>query len=252
MSMDRDTARQLLPCFVCGDLPGPVAAQVQAVLDAHPDLQAQADDLRAAEETCRSLVAELAGQVPALALLDRAAPPEPLGAGRALLAVAAALLLVVLGAWRLGQHPPVDGLLAHHQAFATEQAPGFLAETDPHALASALMATRAGPYLGMVSDLSAMGLQVVGGGLTPGDRLGTAVVYTDGERRYVCQMFGGVAPTDPPALVEQVGAHTLRVYQVGELSVVVWQEGGMVCLFSGERPPAELLAMVQAKLGRRA
>lgn len=267
MKLDLQTTRQLLPCFVCGDLDEDVAAQVQAVLDANPRLQAEADAMRSAEAACLELMAELAGEIPDLGPISLvpdqddfpgsppvAAPAQPalapaaLAPAWSLLAAAAALVLVFLGAWRLGQHPPVDGLLAQHQPFVSQQVDGFIAETDPTALGMALMATEAGAYLGMVSDLSPLGLELVGGGLATGDRLGTVVVYTDGDKRYVCQMYGRPAPTDPPDIVKQVGAHTLRAYQVGELSVVVWEEGGMVCLWSGQGTPEQMLAMVEEKM----
>ncbi len=253
MSMDVSTARALLPCYVCGDIDEQVGAELEALLARHPDLQAEAAYLRSAESVCREALAQLAGQLPGDGAAVRPAPVGPPAlplrhAVVSLLAAAAALALVVLGTQLLAQRPPVDGLLAQHAPFAAESAPGFVHESDPQKLSAALIAAGISPAMAGVADLRSHGLELVGGGLATGDRPGTVVVYTDGQRRYVCQMYAAPGPTALPIAARDVDGRLLRAYEADGLSVVVWEELGMVCLFSAQAPADTLLAMVEAKI----
>ncbi len=255
MTLDPVKVRELLPCYVCGDLPEAVAAQVRAILDQHPALAAEARHLERAEDACRELLIGLADDIPNLEPLvvlpvAHVAPVRsaPARGWLALAAAAAGLLFVLGGAGLLARHPAVDGLLAQHAPFADHSAAGFIDESDPGALAAALVRAGATPSLGSVADLRQFGLELVGGGLATGDRLGTVVVYEKDGKRYVCQMYNGVAPKDTPVATRSVDGRVLRAYEDGDLAVVVWREAGMVCLFSGHAPPDQLLAMVAAKL----
>ncbi|RME20333.1 MAG: hypothetical protein D6798_20715 [Deltaproteobacteria bacterium] len=259
MTLDRRTLRELLPCYVCGDLPEPIAAQVRELLARDAELAAEARNLEGAQDACRELLLGMADELPDLAALVVApvldpprAPAAPVRGGWALVAAAVGLLFVLGGVGILSRHPPVDGLLAQHAPFAAGQVDGFIAESDPDALAAALVRAGALPELGAVPDLRPLGLHLLGGGLATGDRPGTVVVYEKDGQRFVCQMFPGSAPRDMPVATRRVAGRTLRAYVDGDLAVVVWREAGMVCLFSGRAPPETLLAMVQAKLEFRA
>ncbi|NOY25932.1 MAG: hypothetical protein GXP62_08685 [Oligoflexia bacterium] len=260
MTLDVSHARQILPCFVCGDLPPQIAVQVQALLDAHPQLAAEADALKGAEGACRALMERLAEEYPDDLLdfddLSLSADPDPvptlaapLRPWMALLAAAASLLLVVGAVTALhASQPALQGLPDQHALHVAADDPAFIAQTDPATLGQALVAGGVEPGLAMVPDLSALGLDLVGGQPVSG-RPGAVLVYQgQGGHRYVCQLYSGAPPTDPPDAVRHVAGTTLRGFQRGNLGVVVWQAYGMFCMFTGDGPVDQLLAMISKRV----
>lgn len=259
MNLDAAKVRELLPCFVCGDLPEHVAAQVQAILDANPQLQTEALHLRDAEGACQEFLAGLADQMPALGDLAAPAMPElvptpalppvlPLRAPLSLLAAAAGVLLVVgMSAWQGASRAPLQGLLAKHGPITAGTDSAFVAGQDPATLRRALIDAGALPGLAMVPDLSALGLQLVGAQVTT-DRPGVVIVYQRDGIRYACQMYTGEAPADAPQAVRLVAGTLLRGFHEDGLSVVVWDAVGMVCLFSAPLPLDQLMAAVEQRM----
>jgi hypothetical protein len=251
MNLDRDTILGLLPCYVCGDLPQGVAAAIGAAVAADPELEAAVAGLRSSRVACQEAllvgIAELDLLQPAGGRPPVAAPPAGGAAGSALGLLgglgAAALVLVALTG--LGAPPrPADLALAR----AAELGAGPLLDpgADPGA---ALRAAGATPQLALAPDLSAHGLRLVGVAPIPGPRPGTAAVYERDGQRFVCQMIvAGGAPGTPDALRE-VGRLQLRGYAGPEGAVVIYDLGGMRCLFSGPLPLDALLELVAAMLG---
>jgi|GEM_PF-3126116 len=267
MSLDRSTVLAMLPCFACGDLPPEQAALVRAALDQDPELREHLAHLHGAMAACEEALGEGAlgegggdGARPPVSVaeapvseLERpvrpAASAPPLRVGAALLGLAAPLLLSIGTAATVLGPRPVDALAPNHALAAAADAPGFITQSDPAALSIALRAAGVEPGQAGVGDLSFMGLRLVGGMKAPGDRPGSILVYERDGQRFVCQMYGGEASQGAPAALATVGGHLLRAYQAGPTSVVVWEAFGMICLFSGELPAQELLAVAIQRVG---
>ena len=75
-----------------------------------------------------------------------------------------------------------------------------------------------------------------------------AVVYEKDGKRYVCQIYGAVPTALRPDRVEQVGPVVLRGFERGAQAAVSWSSGGRMCVFSGEAPVEELLAVVRRRI----
>lgn len=236
----------LLPCLVAGDLPPDLAADVQAAVDRDAALVALVAAIRSGNDACRDQVREWAGPTPTLSVAPRPLPARH-GAWPSLaLALAAALLLWVGWSQRAGTELFA---VADRGATATQAQAGFIVESDPAALSAALRGRGLTATLAMVPDLRPMGIELVGGLDSPEGRYGSVLVYARGDQRFVCQMFTTLEGAAVPALTATVHGTLLRAYERPGGAVVVWRELGMVCVFAGPLPAADLLAMVAAKRG---
>lgn len=268
--MDTSTVRALLPCHVCGDLPPDIGAQVEAALRRHPELQAEADALRSSRRACLEALRavdplpdlpsfeDTLTPVPVLHLPDdepeapprppRASPAERAWAGL-FLGVAAALLLL-LGLEHRARPLPGAGILAEHAAWA-EPGAALVRTSDPVALARALREAGVPQHSFRVPDLSAMGMQLVGGAAVAAERgLGAVVVYERDGQRFVCEFAAHVPAGPTPDLAVRVANRDLLAFETfhRDRAVVVWRDGGLFCLFSGPMAASELLTMVSARL----
>lgn len=246
MSFERDELLHLLPCHLCGDLPAGVSEQVEEALRDDAELRIMYDTLVVSREECARLLEAAREAVPELAELGHApAPPVPtvpptrpwgLAVG-----VAAALLLTVGSALQDRQDAVEQGFFDTH--VAAVESPALLAGPG---LPVALQAAGVEPRLAMAPDLSAQGFALVGVMPVPGG--GVAVVYERDGKRYVCQIYAAVPTALQPDRVEQVGPVLMRGFERGEQAAVSWSSGGRTCVFSGEVPVDELLAVVRQRL----
>ncbi len=244
MSLDRQAVSQLLPCFVCGDLPPDLIEQVQRALEADPELAAQARALREAEAACRELLAD--PDAPGRSFFS-ASPLAPQGFGRALLVAASAVLLAALGAsLHAAAQPPLGGLVEVHLQTSGSGALGFIAQEDPARLAASLRQAGVPTDLLMIADLRAEGLRLVGGQPAPSG-LGALILYEKDGVHYLCQVYRAL-PAMPPRELQQVGATTLRSYQHGSVGLVRFEGPGVVCVFSAALPAEEIAALVARRL----
>jgi anti-sigma factor RsiW len=248
MSFDRAELLHLLPCHLCGDLPEGVSDQVEVALREDGELRAMYDTLVVSREECGRLLEAAREAVPELAELGQAPPPvhhertvPPTRPWGLAIGVAAALLLTVAAAVQERQDPVEQGFFETHAA--ATQAPELLAGPG---LPGALRAAGVEPRLAMAPDLSAQGFALVGVMPVPGG--GVAVVYDKDGKRYVCQIYAAVPTSLHPDRVEQVGPVLMRGFERGDQAAVSWSSGGRTCVFSGEAPVGELLAVVRQRL----
>ena len=172
---------------------------------------------------------------------------------------AAAIALVAVLVWLGGQGRPGDA--APRQAASDFQAvvdSGSLALEMRTAQASELEAFFAGtPTLPRVRviDLAMMGFTLEGGRRhTLGNAPSALYAYrTLAGERIVCQMYEGRLEGLPPtADVRENNGFTFRVYRDGDLSMVFWQEGNLVCVLVSRLPADEVVKLAFAKAMRPA
>ena len=106
------------------------------------------------------------------------------------------------------------------------------------------------PFAARVLDLQMMGWQIASGALTSiGEHASTQIVYRDaGGRSLLCFMLAaGVDefPADGERFSE--GGITFFLFTRGEVTVVAWAEGEVLCLLSGALPASEVRALAVAK-----
>ncbi len=101
-----------------------------------------------------------------------------------------------------------------------------------------------------VFDLGMMGYQVVGGAVhEPGQRPRALFVYrgTD-DAELVCQMYIGDVSNLPPAPeVREHGGIAFHVYRAGNLTMVFWQEGDVICVLTSDARPETVIDLAFAK-----
>jgi anti-sigma factor RsiW len=106
-----------------------------------------------------------------------------------------------------------------------------------------------------VIDLGMMGFTLEGGRRHVIGGVPSALyVYrgTDGQR-LACQMFEGRLEDLPPtADLRENNGFMFRVYRDGDVSMVFWQEGDLVCVLVSRLPVEEVVALAFAKAMRPA
>lgn len=241
----------LIPDYVSDDLPPDEAELVSAALDADASLEALADQIVAARETCRAV---LESKAPSLSLpVDPPSPDlaDPLGATGgllcALIAVLAATLFMVDGLLLGGGRAEValSGVLTGHAA-ALGRAPGFVATSDPMTLSRALRQAGVSPASAAVDDWSGLRLRLKGG-LPLGDGLpGAVAMYSVDGRPLSITSVPWLADPGPPAESWMVNQARLIAYNVGETGLVVLREPatGRVRVFASAMPAEQLLALL--------
>ena len=250
--MDRSQLVELLPCFVCGDLPPEVMAQVQAAVDADPELAAVVDLLADNNELCRdALVAEAPGGL----LLERVeaeagARGWPLVVG---LACAAIFALALLLPNQHAELPSFEDDLVHASAATgdlhLDRVDGWVDADSASELEQAFLAQGLTMPMAMVADLSDLGLRVVGG--VAHDQ-GTVVTYEDADgTRFDCHMTG-VLPVGAEAAevlsAPRDGLPDLQVFDLGVQKAVLWQDGPMMCVLVTRGTRARLVQVARAKV----
>jgi anti-sigma factor RsiW len=101
-----------------------------------------------------------------------------------------------------------------------------------------------------VFDLGMMGYQVAGGSvLGDGTRSRALFVYRGADgRTLICQMYVAQT-TDLPAADEVRENNGIRflVHHEGDLTLVFWQEGDVICVLASDALPEEVIALAFAK-----
>jgi len=183
---------------------------------------------------------------------DQLAPPPRLP-GRLLpwLAAAAALAAAVwIGGrfWMTTVPDSVAGVFRAHSsnALSLEVASSDAAELEGY-LASVL------PFSTRVFDLGMMGFPLEGARVQRvGGRDGALIAYRAADGRVLlCLMYEGRVSELP----EPIDRHTndgiaFQLYRDGELTLVFWQEGAVVCVLAAEGDPDAVLQLAFAKAVR--
>lgn len=263
MTLDRQQVLDLLPCYVCGDLPDHVIGAVDAAIETDPTLQDHVHTLRSSREQCIRLLSEAPPPFPfevdasAAPTEAPAHPPTALDGppgvvGLVLGIAAAAVLFIAVGS--ATPLPPSGATVGALHAEVSTHDSALITAASPKALAAALGDHGVSPQLAMAPDMSKMGLKLVGARILgpdgPGDAPGVAVVYERDGERFVCQIQL-VRPTHgQPHSTDSAGGVVLRAYRTDHGSVVSWFQGGRWCVFGGPAEPVAMLAMVKARMTR--
>jgi len=255
MKLDRATALQLLPCYVCEDLPADATQALEDLLAQDPDLAGRLHLLRSVRELHADRLLkqapELTGRAdalePALPSVRRVPPRSPWGLA---VGFAAATMLTVSAAVTPPE-PAGDTLARLHSSVAGDDALLLRAES-PVALVAMLRDAGVSPQLAIVHDLSAMGFSLVGvrilGPPGVGAHPGVAIVYEKNGQRFVCQIQLAAPTSVAPDKTATAEGVVLRAYTGDSGAVVSWNQGGRWCLFGGPADTDALLAMVQMRM----
>ncbi|HEU4429770.1 MAG TPA: hypothetical protein VFT98_13495 [Myxococcota bacterium] len=252
--------------------PHPTAETLNALVDG--ELAAEEADREAAHVAacadCQREVARVSALKAALGELTRADEPSsaafeariraaldrvdarrseqraPARRSRWLLAIASsAAAAVVLWIWASWRAELPDAMAAHARA-ASEAA------TAPEAAAGVAERLARGSldFTPRVLDLRMLGWEVAGGGVAElAGRPAAEVVYRNAAgRTLLCAMLAARAaelPADAVRFVESGIA--FFAFTRGEITVVAWAEGDVLCLLAGALPAQELRALAVAK-----
>jgi anti-sigma factor RsiW len=175
-------------------------------------------------------------------------PPTPrrLMVWRAAIALAAVIVLLIF--WLQPASEPVRIAAQDARSATTSDELLEIRTTDPAELDRALN-TPGRPRVRVI-DLGMMGYSIVGGRRhVLAGRPSVLYVYRDKDgARLVSQMFvGRLAELRFTPDVRQRGDLTFRVYADGELTLVFWQEGDLVCVLAGRLPREAVVELAIAK-----
>lgn len=249
--MDRNQLIELLPCFVCGDLPAEVMAQVQAAVDSDPELAELVALLGESNDLCRQELAQ-----PAPVGLEVPVEDDQVTRGWALvvgLACAALFALALLLPHRSAELPEFQDDLTHAVAVTNDlhldRLEGWVAADSAGQLQQAFLDGGLTMPMAMVADLTGIGLEVVGG---VAHANGTIVSYVNAQGdRIDCHMTG-VLPVQATATevlaAPTAGKPDLQVFDLHGASAVLWQDGDMICVLSTRGDVDALLAVARVKV----
>jgi anti-sigma factor RsiW len=124
-----------------------------------------------------------------------------------------------------------------------------LPTADPSVLEAHLAAQGLG-FHARVFDLAMMKQHLLGGGVAPvGGRRAARFAYRgeDGSL-VVCHMYLGILAELPePRHRREHDGIPFQIYEAGELTLVFWPEGEVVCVLVGDGPPEAVIALALAK-----
>jgi anti-sigma factor RsiW len=258
-----DEAIQLLPCYVSGDLPPEIMAELDQVVTQDPELAQLADQLREQNErTMRALCSDVPDAILSAWNLDDAGPlpdtveePTPRHSGTPFLitvaALAAAVLLAVVLAWSIGpdqQTPASVESVAYAHEIAMNGQLEALSPMDTLALGRAFAAAGVPSRIRDVPDLTDLGLEPEAVYIVPGQPPGSAVRYRSAETEYLCQMWLGMDIPGRGVVQSEIGDVQLHGYQSDGLSLVMWNEGNLLCIMSADVPLDDLLALAERRV----
>jgi len=259
MTMDRTRVLDLLPCYLCGDLPDHINASIEAYLDTDLDMKGRLDTLKSSRDLCVELL-----QTDIPAHFDFEAPPAPAPAPAApnvpatrpvglVLGIAAAALLFVS---MRSVSPSIDSgteVGELHTEVSSNDAL-LLTADSPMALMGVLRDHGVSPQLAMVPDMSAMGFTLVGARIlapdTTGGGPGVAVVYERDGERFVCQIQLQPPTHGAPIATDTAKGVVLRAYRTHSGAIVSWYQGGRWCVWGGPAEPMAMLSMVKMRMTR--
>lgn len=255
-SLTRTQVLELLPCYVCGDIPPELTAYIDAEVQNDPDLRQRVEALRKSREQCMEQLAATAPpldfeqNVP-LPVAPTPASHEPTASPIGLVAgmLAAALMLLVLGS--AASTPPAGMSVGALHAMVTTDDDALIRAPSHAAMVDALQAAGVSPQLAMTHDLSAMGFEMVGVrilGADTGTAPGIAIVYEREGQRFVCQIQLAPPTYGAPSATDVAAGVVLRAYQTEAGAIVSWRDGGRWCVFGGPVSTERLLAMVKMRM----
>ena len=249
-----------LDALVDGELDGLEHARVESHVASCEGCQSELAELRWLRSELRSDGARAAARDPGLeARVHAALDHEDARGARAQLSVrmparawlragiAAVAGAAALSAWLA---VPSDTELPSEVAARTLAA----ASAEPEAIDAATLEARFAaarlPFAARVLDLRMLGWQVASGGLAPvRGRASAQIAYRDFDgRSLLCLMIvAGVAelPEDSERFAE--GGIAFFSFSRGEVTVVAWAEGDVLCLLAGALPASEVRALAVAK-----
>ena len=219
MTFDRAQILRALPCYLCGDLPSEVAADVRAALEEDPELATLAAQLSASGTLCQDRLRRAAG-------VDR--PTSVFWAGLVAVVFAVSFVLAAAGGPDRRAEDDVRRLLSAHAPLA---APLVIAES-PEQLTALLRAAQISPLYTITPSLEPVALRLEGASPAFG---GCLVVYRDARGARV-----GVLRLPEQGLT--FGAYTslpsgrgpaLRVHGAGAGRVVAHHIDGRADLYLG-------------------
>lgn len=165
----------------------------------------------------------------------------------------AAAAAIVVSVW-LGTRSsttPVEQAINDFRQFTTGSLPLEVQTTDPQLLQSRLREANLS-FAARVFDFGMMDYRLVGGGLNrvAGQPSALFAYQGPGDRALVCQMYAGsVRDLPPPTSRRSNEGVEFLVYREGDLTVVFWQEGTVVCVLvaNGDSEAAIKLAFAKAE-----
>lgn len=163
-------------------------------------------------------------------------------------AIGVAAVLVLFTFWLWPSNEPVRAVVRDVRSATTTDELIEIRTDDPAELERALNAP--GRPRVRVIDLAMMGWSIVGGRQhVVAGRPAALYVYRDKNGvRLVCQMFvGRLAELRFTPDVRRRGEFTFRVYADGDLTLVFWQEGDLVCVLAGRAPREAVVELAMAK-----
>lgn len=231
--------RWQLPSHVRGDLASAATAEIDLAVATDAGLRADRERIAALRDVARSTLRRTAPSIPRRASM-------PAGGWGLALGLAAAVCLFV----GLPRSAPESDEVALVDVARTAgpQLPGFVATHDPGKLMGELMKEGIGPTLAMVADLSALGMQLEGGMVAPGARQGTIVFYSKDGVLWQCHMYQELGRGGIPVAERSVRGVHMRAFREGDMSWVVWEENGLVCVLAAPVAPDAVLAALTAKI----
>lgn len=124
-----------------------------------------------------------------------------------------------------------------------------LRTADPAVLEAHLAAQGLG-FPARVFDLTMMKQRLLGGGVgdVGGRRAAWFAYRGEDGALVVCQMYlGSLAELPEPRRRREHAGIPFQIYEAGELTLVFWPEGEVVCVLVGDGPPEAVIALALAK-----
>jgi anti-sigma factor RsiW len=171
------------------------------------------------------------------------------GAGVAALLAVAALALLLLS--RSKVHLP-EAVARDFAEYSSGSLALDLRSSDGEAVES-LFAARGIDFSTRVFDLGMMQYQLVGGRIHRlGNRASALFAYRGPRGRdLVCQMYEGrLASLPRPEDVRDHNGIRFQVYREGNLTLVFWQEGAVVCVLVSDAESESVIQLAYAKAGK--
>jgi anti-sigma factor RsiW len=167
------------------------------------------------------------------------------------LAAAAAVVAAVWFGGRLRSESALESVASAYRAYGGGALPLEIASGEPAVVEAHL--TSALPFGVRVFDLGMMGFALEGGRVREvAGREGALIAYRAADGRVLlCQMYVG-RTADLPAPLERRSNEgiTFHIYRDGELNLIFWQEGEVVCVLAAEGDLESALQLAFAKAVR--
>jgi anti-sigma factor RsiW len=262
MTQPHDHPADALQLLLDGRLPAEQRVAVEAHLQGCRRCQRELAALRRLKQVLEQplaepeLPADLAGRIRS-ALVSQAAGsarPRALQIRRAVLAglaLAAGILLVVL-LLRPGRRDLVTAAAADFTGFRSGALNLQHATAEPPALERFFARSGLG-FTSRVFDFGMMGYRLTGGGVYPIAGRPSAVYLYRGPREelLLCRMYQGALAELPTG--GETRTHDgigFRIFRRGNVTLVFWEEGSMVCVLIAEGDPEAAIQLAFAKARR--